>query len=119
MSSTVQYNQPAPSLGVPVGDPISQLPVDQTPPNNNELQIIDTLFKKHRGAMDLVFDESKDALLVAILVILFCLPQVNAIIIRIIPAAERSPYILVLIKGLVAAALFWLIKHFYLSRKSS
>ena len=102
-----------------VGDPIAQLPVDQNPLNPNEIQIIDTLFKKHRSSMDVIFEESKDALFVAVLVILFCLPQVTTLIQRFIPLADKSPYILFLIKGLAAAALFWLVKHFYLSRKAS
>jgi hypothetical protein len=119
MSSTIQYSQPAPAPSIPVGDPISQLPVDQTPPNPTEIQIIDTLFKKHRRTMDIVFDEAKDSLLVALLVILVCLPQVDVTIRKFLPITDRSPYILVLVKGLVAAVLFWLTKYFYLSRKSS
>lgn len=119
MSSTIQYSQPAPAPSIPDGDSITQLPVDQTPPNPTEIQIIDTLFKKHRVTMDIIFDEAKEALIVALLVMLFCLPQIDVMIIKFLPVAERSPYILVVVKGLVAAALFWLMKHYYLSRKSS
>ena len=119
MSSSVNYTQPAPTPSIPDGDPIAQLPVDQTPPNPTEVQIIDTLFKKHRRTMDIVFDEVKDTLIVAFLVILFCLPRVDTMIKNFLPVTDRSPYILVILKGLVAAVLFWLVKHSYLSRKSS
>lgn len=101
------------------GDSISNLPVDQNPPSPNETQIIDTLFKKHKSTMEIVMDEGKDSILVAILVIIFSLPQIDAYIKRFIPVTEKSIYILLLIKALMAMIAFWLIKHFYLSRKSS
>ena len=124
LSNTVYYNQTTqpnqvdPSFKLD-GDPISQLPVDQNPPNPDEIQLINTLFKKNRKTMDIVFDESKDALLVALLVIISCLPQLDKLLHKFIPITEKSPYILLLIKGLLAGALFWLIKHFYLSKKST
>jgi len=121
MSSAVQYSQTvAPAMQASAaGDPIAQLPVDQAPPTSNEIQIVNTLFKKHRGDMDVVFEEAKDSILVAVLVIVFSLPQIGAFIKRFLPMAEKSPYILVLVKGFAAMAIFWLVKHFYLSRKIS
>lgn len=113
---SVQYaNTNAPIAG----DPIAQLPVDQVPPNPSEIQIIDTLFKKHRGTMEVIAEESKDAMLVGILVIVSCLPQINSLINKLLPMTSTSIYIMYLIKGLGAAIFYWLIKHFYLSRKSS
>ena len=125
LSNTVYYNQPNqidPSLNQQKqldGDPISQLPVDQNPPNPHEIELINTLFKKNRKTMDIVLDEAKDALFVVLLVIISCLPQLDKLLHKFIPITEKSPYILLLIKGLIAGALFWLIKHFYLSRKST
>ena len=120
---SVQYTQPMSHSPVgaisPVGDPIAQLPIDQNQPSNTELQIIDTLFTKHRGTMDVIAEESKDAFIVTILVIVFSLSQVDAFVMKFLPITDKSPYILVLVKGIVAAALYWLVKHFYLSRKSS
>jgi len=98
------------------GDSIKQLPVDQTSPTNTELQIIDALFK-NRKTMDVIFDETKDAMIVAILVILFCLPKVDDIINKFLPITVNSPYILALFKGMAVALLFWLVKYFYLSRR--
>jgi hypothetical protein len=114
---SVQYTQPI--TAPPSGDPITQLPVDHNPPSNTEVQIIDTLFRKHRSTMDVIAEESKDAVLVAILVIAFSLVQVDNLIMFTLPMTRTSPYILVLIKGIIAAVLYWLIKHFYLSRSSS
>ena len=115
---SIQYGQPEPSLSFQAGDPIAQLPVDKTPPNMNEIHIIDTLFKKHRRTIDVIFEEAKDALIVGLLIITFCLPQVDTIISKILPMTQKSMYFLLLSKGLLAAILYWFIKHFYLSRKS-
>ena len=114
---SVQYTQQGGNI--PTGDSIAQLPVDQNPPSPNEIQIIDTLFKKHRSNMEIIMDEAKDSVLAGILVILFSLPQIDNLITKFISAAEKSFYILVLIKGIIAIVAFWLIKYFYLSRKTS
>ena len=124
--SQIQYSAHAGQVGQvgqmgqmgQIGDPIAQLPVDQNPPSNHELEIINTLFQKHRGAMDVVVEESKDSFLVAILVIIFSLPQLTTLINKWLPITSTSPYILLLVKGVAAAVLFWLIKHFYLARKN-
>jgi len=115
MNNNVQYTQ----LGnkQETGDSINQLPVDQTQPNPTEIQIIDALFKKHPGTMEVFFNEAKDSFIVSVLVIFFCLSQIDVIIKKILPISENSPYIFALIKGLLAGILFWFIKHFYLSRK--
>lgn len=114
MKTGIQYSQPL--VG---GDQINQLPVDKNPPLPNEIHIIDTLFKKHRGAMDIIFEEGKDSVLVAALVVLACMPQIDLFIHKMIPVSQQSPYFLLLAKGLVAAFLYWIIKHFYLSRKNN
>lgn len=99
----------------PVGDLITNLPVDNNPPSSNEIQLMNTLFEKHRGTINIMAEESKDSLIIAIIVILFSLPQINEIITKISPV--DSEYINLLIKGISAGFLFWLIKHFYLSKK--
>jgi len=114
MTKSIQYSQPL--LG---GDLIHQLPVDKNPPLPNEVHIIDTLFRKHRGAMDIIFEEAKDSVLVAALVVLACMPQIDLFIYKMIPISQQSPYFLLLAKGLIASILYWLIKHFYLSRRNT
>lgn len=114
MTNGIQYSQPL--VG---GDPINQLPVDKNPLLPNEVHIIDTLFKKHRGAMEIIFEEARDSVLVAALVVLACMPQIDLFIHKMIPISQQSPYFLLLAKGLIAAVLYWIIKHFYLSRKNN
>jgi len=115
--SSVQYNQNVQHLPVE-GDPIAQLPADQSQPTTNELQIVNTLFAKHKPEMNAVFEEAKDALLVGALFLVFSMPQADALLIRLVPAAGKSPYILLGLKALIVTASYWLLQHFYLSRAS-
>ena len=116
--SSIQYSQPN-SHGGPSGDPISQLPVDQSQPSTNELQIVNSLFTKHKSTMDTLMEEAKDSIFIGALFIAFSLPLVDGLFKKILPVTEKSPYILVAIKALTVMALYWLIKHFYLSRKNN
>ena len=113
--TSVQYNQDLQQPGA-AGDPIAQLPADQSQPTNNELQIVNTLFAHHKPEMNAVFAEVKDALIAGALFLVLSVPQVDALIIRIVPATGKSPYLLLGLKALILVALYWLIKHFYLSR---
>ena len=117
--NTVQYENQ--SMGEDLhGDLISQLPSDQTQPSYNEIQIVNTLFKEHRHTMNTLFEESQDAVLAGLLFIaLTTIPNLDDNIRRFIPATGNSPYFLILFKAIMVACLFWLIKHFYLSRKGS
>ena len=105
-------------MGVQNADMIDQLPVDKTPPSYNEIRIVDTLFKYHSTTMNSVFKECKDSLLIGILFVTFSLPHVDATISRVWPITETSPYMMILAKAVIIMALFWLVKHFYLSRKT-
>ena len=99
------------------GDPISSLPIDKNPPKPSEIQIIDTLFKKHKGSMISIATELKEPIIIAILFITFSLPSLNQIIKNFVPLVENSPFILLIVKAIGLAFIFWLIKHFYLSKK--
>lgn len=116
---TIQYNKP-PLTEDYDGDIITQLPADQTQPSHNELQIVNTLFKEHRQTMNTIFDDAQDAVLVGILFVVFTtLPQLDDTIMKFLPITTNSPYFLVIVKAIMIACLFWLVKHFYLSRKNS
>ena len=106
--SSIHYSQ---------GDPISKLPVDQSQPTSNELQIVNSLFTKHKSTMNTLIEESKDSVIIGLLFVVFSLPVVDDFVKRFVPMAEKSPYILVAIKAVAVMALYWLIKHFYLARK--
>ena len=99
-------------------DLISDLPVDKNEPTNTEIQIVDTIFKKHKKTINSLFSEAKESIIVGILFVIFSIPAIDSFITRIIPSANNSSYILLLIKILFIMLSFWVLKHFYLSRKS-
>lgn len=101
------------------GDVIEDLPVDNSQPKHDELRIVNTLFKEHEGTMTKIGRELKDLVIIGLLFILFSLPQVDGLIKRVFPPAVNSVYILVGVKTLIVMALFWIIKYFYLSKKSN
>ena len=99
------------------GDDIKNLPVDKTPPNNNEVFIVDTLFEKKKGILNTILEDSKDVLIVSIIITILSMPQISEIINKIIPITKNSEYFLYFSKVIIGGVLYWLIKYFYLSRK--
>ena len=97
-------------------DFISELPTDKNKPSDNEYRIINTLFKE-KNTINIIFKEMQDSFIVGILFVIFSLPMLDSLIIKFIPVAEKSIYVLLCIKVLSIMLLFWVIKHFYLSRK--
>ena len=114
--SSIQYNVAPQGIK---GDSISQLPVDQSQPTHGELQIVNSLFTKHKSTVSILMEEAKDSIIVGFLFIILSLTPVDGLIRRLIPATDKSPYIRIGLKALIIAALFWLIKHFYLSRSKN
>lgn len=101
------------------GDLIVNLPVDQNPPSNNEIEIVQKLFTTRRDSMNKIFDKMKEPVIVFIVIILVSLPQVEELIKKFITITQKSEYFLIFTKALIAAGLFWIIKHFHLSRANS
>ena len=100
-------------------DLIKDLPTDKVQPSPDELQMMDILFKNaNTPGMNNIFKEIKDSLIVGILFILLSIPQIDTLLNKFIPITQTSPYILILIKAVFIMALYWLIRHFYLARKS-
>uniref|UniRef100_A0A6C0LV51 Uncharacterized protein n=1 Tax=viral metagenome TaxID=1070528 RepID=A0A6C0LV51_9ZZZZ len=111
--TTIQYNQDPASTG----DPIQNLQIDNSQATQNEIHIVDTLFTKNAGIMDKLAVEATDCIIIGVIFIVFSLPQTNNLIKKILPVSANSPYILIGIKTLAVMISYWLIKHFYLSRR--
>lgn len=113
MSGPIKYAQPMANADV-----IAQLPSDQSQPTYTELRAVDALFKDHGTTMGSIALESRETLFIGLLFIIFNLPVVDSLVIRFIPTAETSPYMLIGIKTLILMLTYWVLKHFYLSRKN-
>lgn len=99
------------------GDDISTLPVDTLPPTHNDLEILDKLFPMQSLPMQIVASESKDAIIVGLLFVIFSLPPVDETIKKFLPVMVKAPYLLIFVKALAFIILFWILKNLYLSRK--
>ena len=113
--TTIQYNQD-PTF---VGDRIANLPIDQSQATQNEINIIDTLFTKNASTMDKLASEATDCIIIGIIFVVFSLHQTDNLIKKFLPVTVNSPYILLGIKAIAFMVIYWLIKHFYLSRRGS
>ena len=102
------------------GDDINQLPVDpKALPTHNEINLVNSLFTQEPNTLNKIFIESKDCMIIGLLFIMLSLPQIDDMINKLVPMTTNSIYIMVGIKAVIMMVLFWLIKHFYLSRKDS
>ena len=111
--------QQTPIQQIPLGDDINTLPVDKNPPSVNEIHLVNSLFNEQdKGILNTILIEGKDAILVGILFILFSLPQVDELLFKILPSSQNSIYILLGIKAILITIVWWVIKYFYLSRKT-
>jgi len=99
------------------GDIIDNLPIDQSTPSHNEIQLVDTLFQKQKTMLQMIMSESKDVILIGFLFLLFLLPQIDEIIKKIIYSANNSEYILMISKVLLFMLAYFLLKNMYLVRK--
>lgn len=98
-----------------VGEPLQNLPTNDTEPTNDELMILEKLFKNKQGTK-IIFNELKDTFLVGILFILFSTSYIDDIIFKVYPGARNSKYITFIVKIAIIMILFWVINNFALSR---
>lgn len=99
-----------------MADPIVQLPTDNTQPNQEELTIVNSLFKKHSNTIETVANELKDSIIAGILFIVLSLPQVDELIKSLLTFTNNSPIILTIVKALIFIVLFYFIKNYALSK---
>ncbi len=102
-----------------ISDNILELPVDKKEPNQNEIQMVNVLFKDHKRDLISMLVEAKESIIVGILFVIFSLPQFDMVMNKILPFTQNSIYILILIKIVIIMVLFWVIKHFYLTRRGN
>jgi len=98
-------------------DNIDALPTDQNNPTHAEIQIVDQLFKQTHGTVQKLLGGTKDVLIIGFLYVIFSLPQFDDLVKKFISVTEKSPYILLAVKGVLFAFVYFLVKNMYLVRK--
>jgi hypothetical protein len=99
------------------GDRLDRLPVDEQTVSNNELQILDTLFKKEKGTLERFLDGIRDILVVGLIFIIISLPQLNELIGKFFPTTLNSEYMLIFVKAIIFMVVYFVVKNFCLVRK--
>jgi len=97
-------------------DAIANLPTDKSQPTEAELQLLNSLFKEKKTAIQSIMNETYEPFIVGILFVVFSIPQVDNLVTSNIPITQNSIYFLLLIKMLAVMFLFWIIKYFHLSK---
>lgn len=98
-------------------DNIDTLPTDQNSPSHAEIQIVDQLFKQKHNTIHKILEGTKDIVVVGFIFLLFSLPQLDDILKKLIPATEKSSYVLIAVKALFFMFVYFLVKNLYLVRK--
>ncbi len=99
-----------------IGDNIYDLPTDKKKSSDNDIDTINTLFYKNKSMIDTIFTESKEPLLVALLVFLVSLPQIDDLVQKYIHITSSSLYIRAAVKGCIVMVLYWCIVNFYFKK---
>jgi hypothetical protein len=97
-------------------DLISGLPTDESEVVENELQILNMIFKENPSSFKAIFKEFYELLIIGILFILFSLPYIDNIVQSVLPITNNY-YFLVVIKAIFVMFLFWVSKYFNYSRR--
>jgi len=99
-----------------LGDSLSELPVHQRAPTQEEVQIINTLFKQEKNTIIVLLREFKDSIMVGVLFGIFSSEQVDKLLRKVSPRLDNSPILLLLSKCLLIGIVFWLLKHYMLAK---
>ena len=94
-------------------DEIDTLPYDKSVAPTEDMEMLSKLFKEGKTNSS----QFKDPLIAAVLYIIMSIPQIDKLVIKLVPVVNMYPYTLIIVKALLVMFLFWLIKHFHLSRK--
>ena len=99
------------------GDYIEKLPVDDSKPSADQMNLVNNIFKENYSTMDKLASEFREGIVIAILFIVFSLPQVDGVIQKFVPSADNT-MILTGIKAVIVVLLFYFIKNFHLSKRN-
>ena len=99
-----------------LGDNINNLPTDSTIPSQNEIHMVETLFKQKHGTIQKLLSGTKEFVFLFLLFLVFSIPQLDQLLQKFISISD-SPYILIGIKGIIFTITYFLIKNMYLVRK--
>jgi hypothetical protein len=99
------------------GDNIDQLPTDDHVPNNNEVQLVNNIFKNHSNSMSTVANEISQAAIIGALFVILSLPPVDKLLCKVFPICSKSFIILLVIKFIIFIIVYYFVSNFAFSKK--
>jgi hypothetical protein len=99
-------------------DKIDELPTDTTAVTGNEIQILDSLFKRQKADINKLLKGTQDIALAGLLFIVFSVKPVEEMIVKFVPSSGTSPYILLGVKAILFMVCLFVLKNMYLARVS-
>jgi hypothetical protein len=103
-----------------MADKIATLPVDSTPLNHAEINLMNALFEEENSNLiNKALSGLRDVFIASAVVFLILLPFVDDAVRKYFPVTVNNPYILVLIKTIAFALLFFLVSNATLVKASS
>ena len=103
-----------------MGDNINNLPINNQPPSNHELNVVKELFEdpEHQETINTSVNELKDYILAGILFLIFSLKGLDNLLKNNVAIFDNSEIILVLFKALLFIIIFYVVRNFVLAFKS-
>ena len=104
-------------MNTEVGDNIKDLPVDETVPSHNEIKMVETLFKQKMTFAQKLMKGAKEFIILFLLFIVFSIPQLDTLLKKFM--SIESPYVFMVLKGIVFVVTYFIIQNLYLVKKKN
>lgn len=92
------------------GDPISSLPTTDEVPTQDDIQLIQSVFKSNEKEVITIIDDLKEPIIICVIVVILSLPYVNTLINTYIPSFGNETYLGAIIKGIIVGLILWLLR---------
>lgn len=92
------------------GDLISSLPTTDEIPTENDIQLIQSVFKTNEKEVITIIDDLKEPIIIFIVVIILSLPYVNTLINTYIPSFGNETYLGAIVKGVIVGMVLWILR---------
>ena len=99
-----------------MADDISNLPTDNSVPNQDELQIMNSIFKENTTTFNKIASGLKEVLILCVLLYILLSPQVTNLFLKFFPSTE-SVYIRNLIVCLLFFVMYIIVDNIHLVKK--
>ena len=92
------------------GDPISSLPVTDEVPTQDDIQLIQSVFKTNEKEVITIIDDLKEPIIICVVVVILSLPYFNTLINTYIPSFGSETYLGTLVKGIIVGLILWILR---------